>query len=393
MNRNIEIDRLRALAIVATIYAHLPDLWLWKVSTIEFLRRYTAGYDGVLLFFTISGFVISASLIPKLDSALNTGNGTIRVLTAFFCKRLYRITPTASLWIFITLCIAYIVDPSNLRGNIYAALAALFNYFNIYTATPDTLPNTYGVYWSLSLEEQFYVALPIILICFRTSKSRIIALISLVIFTEFGGPTLGAMFQIPPIVGGVALYIIDGKFNIIKRISDSCLSSRLLTPLASLLTVSIFTLPLIRPFTPHYVLIMGAVCTLFVCIAAVGKNSVLPIKGGSAIMDWLGSRSFTLYLTHLPMILLVRYCWMHAAPRVGIQYSQEHTLAIFITWILTTLLVTEFSYRFFEKPLMQRGRRIANRVESESTKFPWIKNINTKILAKHEPLTKENIKG
>jgi peptidoglycan/LPS O-acetylase OafA/YrhL len=386
MTRNIEIDRLRALAVVATIYAHLPDLWMWNVPILAFLRRYTAGYDGVLLFFTISGFVISASLMPKLEAALNRGCGVVSVLTAFFCKRLYRITPTATLWIFLTLAIVIIVDPPSAKGNLYAALAALFNFFNIYAVLPNTLPNTYGVYWSLSLEEQFYIALPLLLICFRSVRYRLAALAALVTVTEFSESSLSGAFQIPPIVGGVALYIIDQQFNLIKRIRESRLSSQLvLAPLALLLTISIFTIPLIRPFTPHYLLIMGPICTLFVLVAAVGKNAVLPIKGGKAIMEWLGSRSFTLYLSHLPMILIVRYFWMTAAPHFGYHYSQENTLAIFITWIIATIATTELSYRLLEQPLMRRGRNIANNIELRTSNSPWKKGAtNTELLQKEE---------
>lgn len=365
VKRNEEIDRLRALAIVATVYAHVPDLWMWRVPFIEAMRTFLVGYDGVLLFFTISGFVISASLIPKLEKAVSEKSSVSSVLLAFFCKRLFRITPTATVWIAITLLVAFVVDPVNIKGNVYAALAALMNFFNIYAVSGYALPNVYGVYWSLSLEEQFYVALPVILLLFRTTTSRLITLLLMVAVTEFGGSQwVSGAFQIPPIVGGVALYLVDRKYGLLEKLRRSrFLSKGTLTLLAALLSIALFVIPLIRPFTPHYLLIMGVVCTCFVCIAALGKGAVLAIPGTERILYWLGSRSFTLYLTHLPMIYVVRFFWMVVGPHTGHSYSAENNFAIFLTWIVATILVTECSYRFFEVPLLEKGRRIAQRIE------------------------------
>lgn len=369
VTRNEEIDRLRALAIVATVYAHIPDLWMWSVPFIETLKKYAAGYDGVLLFFTISGFVISASLIPKLEKALSGKIAVSNVLLAFFCKRLFRITPTASLWIALTFLIAIIIDPSGLKGNAYAALAALLNVFNVYAASGYALPNNYGVYWSLSLEEQFYVALPIILLVFKTTNSRLIALGMLLLITQFSGSAwVEGAFQIPPIVGGVALYLVDRKYGLLERLrSARILTKGVLTLLAAVLSVAIFVLPLMRPFTPHYLLLMGVVCTVFVCIAAMGQGAVLAIPGTARLMYWLGSRSFTLYLTHLPMIYVVRYYWMVVGPHIGVNYAAENNVVIFFSWLLATVVVTEFSYRFFEMPLLEKGRKMAAQIEARNT--------------------------
>ncbi|MFL1491034.1 acyltransferase family protein [Pseudomonas antarctica] len=365
MRRNEEIDRLRALAIVATVYAHIPDLWMWRVPFKETMRKFSAGYDGVLLFFTISGFVISASLIPKLEKAVSEKESLSNVLLAFFCKRLFRITPTATLWIALTFLAAIIIDPASVKGNVYAAIAALTNFFNVYVVSGYALPNAYGVYWSLSLEEQFYVALPIVFLLFKTTNGRLLTLLLIVAVTEFSGlQWIKGVFQIPPIVGGVSLYLIDRKYGLLEKLRSSKFLSRgVLILLAALLSVSIFVIPLIRPFTPHYLLIMGLVCTCLVCIAVLGKGSVLVIPGTERILYWLGSRSFTLYLTHLPMIYMVRYCWVVVGPHMGQNYSADNNFAIFATWIVLTVLVTEFSYRFFEMPLLEKGRGIAGRIE------------------------------
>lgn len=366
MKRNDEIDRLRALAVVATIYAHVSDLWLWKVPLISFMQRYITGINGVLLFFTISGFVISASLIPKVDAALERNNSVFRVLAAFFCKRLYRITPTSVLWILFTLSILIVTEPAQIQGNVYAACAALFNCFNVYTAISSALPNSFGVYWSLSLEEQFYISLPILLILFNTATKRIVALTGIMLLTNFGIGKFCNVFPTFPIVCGVVLYILDRRFNLIEQTRVSLLSSRIiLVPLALLLTIAIIS----SATLPYRHILIGIPSMLLVFVAAIGKNTVLPVKKGLAIIGWLGSRSFTLYLSHLPMIFIIRHCWINIGPYLGFQYSYRHNLAIFVTWLIATIAISELSFRLVEKRFTEKGRSIADNIELGKIKF------------------------
>lgn len=363
MIRNFEIDRLRAIAVVATIYAHISDLWMWSIPLLELLKKYLNGYDGVLLFFSISGFVISASLIPKLDFSLVNKKGKLLVLGAFFTKRFFRITPTAFFWILFTLGVMFLVDPRSIEGNIYAAIAALFNYFNIYTVFPDRLPNSFGIYWSLSLEEQFYFVLPVLLILFRSFGRRLSVLIFFVGSLWFIPSWLIGAFQIVPIAGGVALYLIDKKFNLIEKLKKSEIFSRkILVIISFFLILSVLG---IRKFMPNgliHLLVMGFVCPSLVLIALLNKDAIIPFK--SKIVDWLGNRSFTLYLSHLPMIFLVRYLFMNFGNYFGVQYSNDYNVEIFLVWVLLTYLITEFSYYFVEKPMMNKGKVLASKIEA-----------------------------
>ncbi len=365
MTRNEELDRLRALAVVATVYAHIADLWLWKVPFLEMLRQYSGGYDGVLLFFTISGFVISASLLPKFDAARAKGEGTTGVLLAFFCKRLFRITPTATAWILILLAIIYIISPQNIAANLYGARAALLNYFNIYIVILDPPPNMFGLYWSLSLEEQFYLVLPVVIFLFRTASARLCGLAGLVAICELSGLKVGPALPITSIVGGVVLFILDRQHGILEKARNSRLASRrVLIPISALFCIGLFLMPFLRNVAPHYTVFMGVYCTIFVFIAAIGKNTVLPIWGMNKVLSWLGTRSFSLYLAHLPTILVTRCVWMVILPHLGFNYSSENNLLIFLSWLSITIVAVEISYRFFEKPLTDTGRKVAAKIES-----------------------------
>lgn len=364
MTRNIEIDRLRAIAVLATMYAHIRDLWMWPMPLLDEIRLYTNGYDGVFLFFVISGYVISKTLIPKLDNAKNQNRSTVPVLIAFFVKRFYRITPSSLLWVVVLLSTVIIIDPINIHGNISAAIAAALNIFNIHATMKDVLPNSFGIYWSLSLEEQFYIALPVFIL-FTGRKLRITILIFFFLSYLLLPDRFISTFQLPPILGGVLLFILTEQA---KKISLSIKFRYILITVSSMLILMIFILSAFRTHfsSEIYLMLSAAYLSLLVYIASLQKNIILPIPFIEPILTWLGSRSFTLYLSHFTIILIVRHYWINVGPHLGYSYSVENSLLIFFTWAMALIICTEFSYCFFEKPLIEKGRIIANRLETSN---------------------------
>lgn len=254
--RNNEIDKLRAFAVIGTVFAHISDLWMWNVEWISKAKLYINGYDGVLLFFCISGYVISSSFVYKFDKHRESKN-IILVLKSFFVKRFFRITPSASFWAVFLLLVTFAIDPQMAIGNAKAACAAILNYFNIYTVLPSSLPNLFGVYWSLSLEEQFYLIFPIFLFLIPYSFSRIFAISIALICLLFASPQIKSMFQLEPILFGVLLYILESKFKLRERFSKYILFPRwILMSLASLLIVGSYFLSNLRPILGTYYLFL-----------------------------------------------------------------------------------------------------------------------------------------
>ncbi|WJV25930.1 MULTISPECIES: acyltransferase family protein [Pseudomonas] len=368
MKRNVEIDRLRAVAVVGTMYQHISLLWLWTVPTLSFMMKYSGGTEGVLLFLAISGFVISSTLIPKLDRSLHEKTGTKEVLYAFFTKRFFRITPTAAFWILIYLAVFSITSPEYMLGNLYAAVAALFNFINIYYKIPEMPPNMFAVYWSLSLEEQFYLTLPIVLLACRSFRSRMLAM-GVAMTISFTWSMLGSSpFHLIPIAGGVMLYLVNSRYDIFEKLRNIKLLSRaVLISISIPLIISIFALQMLRKMdwfllAPYHILLTAVFVTL-ITIASIGKNSIIPAAMLQPLIGWFGSRSFTLYLSHVPMIYLVQYLWINYAKFFGASFDPAYNAEIFLTWAVATALVSEFAYRMVELPTMMRGREKAKIIE------------------------------
>ena len=150
------VQGLRAIAVLAVVLYHF-----WPA-------RFSGGYVGVDIFFVISGFLITAHLMREL-----TATGTVR-LGQFWARRARRLLPASLLVLLFCAVVAmspYVTPTSALPNEVREILASTFYVENWYLAlnSADYLshggdPTTVQHYWSLSLEEQFYVMWPLIML-------------------------------------------------------------------------------------------------------------------------------------------------------------------------------------------------------------------------------------
>ena len=139
-----EIDFLRAYAVIAVVSAHS--------STVVHIG--ITGYEGVLLFFVISGFLITGILLD----ARTRNASRWKALRAFYVRRFLRIFPIYYAVIFITFAFGF----QDMQEALGWHLAYLSNWYLAYQGFGEYTAHL----WSLSVEEQFYLIWPwIILFC------------------------------------------------------------------------------------------------------------------------------------------------------------------------------------------------------------------------------------
>lgn len=150
------VQGLRAIAVLAVVLYHF-----WPA-------RFSGGYVGVDVFFVISGFLITSHLMREL-----TATGTVR-LGQFWARRARRLLPASLLVLLFCALVAmspYLTPTSALPNEVREILASTFYVENWFLAlnSADYLnhsgdPTTVQHYWSLSLEEQFYVMWPLLML-------------------------------------------------------------------------------------------------------------------------------------------------------------------------------------------------------------------------------------
>jgi peptidoglycan/LPS O-acetylase OafA/YrhL len=299
-DRQRALDGLRGVAIVLVVAYHAAP---------GFVR---GGFVGVSVFFTLSGYLIGTRLI---DEWSDTGRLD---LVRFWSKRARRLLPAALVTIVVTALVAYT------RGEFdqtlgRAGLAAATYHQNWYQLSRN---GGYGAlfdraspldhFWSLAIEEQFYVVFPVVLIgllaAFRGSRRGVgIALVVAACATFIVPALLGLSFErrylgtdtrIGEIVVGVAL-ALAGK-SLLARARPAV---ALAVPALATLLVIAFAVP----YGSRFFVLGFLPVTALTCCALAGASSlgsvahrVLSVRP----LAYLGALSYSLYLVHWPLLTL-----------------------------------------------------------------------------------------
>ncbi|MGY2702336.1 MULTISPECIES: acyltransferase family protein [unclassified Nocardioides] len=148
-----ELDGLRSVAVYLVLFFHAGMTWL------------EGGFIGVDLFFVLSGFLVSSVVLAEIDEHGRFGVGS------FYARRVRRLLPAAVVVVIVTafvqLLVASQVRRADMIGDAQAALLYVANWHFISdaqdyfaSATADQSPFVH--FWSLSIEEQFYIVFPLL---------------------------------------------------------------------------------------------------------------------------------------------------------------------------------------------------------------------------------------
>ena len=184
INKINDIEILRSLAVLLVILEHLHHLFPWlKVN--DPLHVVTSFWGGVDIFFAISGFVITTQLMRIYGDNRNQNFWSLAI--PFWLRRVYRIWPSAILWVSLVLIASIGFNNSGVFGdpigNFSDWVAAILQIANLHWYHCFQQKGTCGVntiYWSLSLEEPFYLIYPFIFF-YLIRHSRKLLVVSLLV--------------------------------------------------------------------------------------------------------------------------------------------------------------------------------------------------------------------
>lgn len=387
--KNPDIECLRAIAIVMTLVQHAEVLLPWKDSAYWALREHLGFWTGVDLFFCVSGFVITRALMhwhpvsPGEDRLVSARLGFWRTAGAFWIQRAWRLWPAAWLWVAVALLCTSLFNRSGIFGSPgrmgWDALAAVLQVANIHWAdcyvgalqrcnvvdapqVVTALPTGWSllVYWSLSLEEQFYLLAPLLLLACPRRWLRMGLLLALLLQLPLARPPLGGLwfFRTDALLLGVGL-AWAAQAGVGQLSADRVERWRWPLRLAALALVLGLCALGAAPRS-GYVGAVSAVAALSAGLVWIaGQDRSLLIGSGRlrALLLWLGSRSYSLYLAHLVVFFATREIWF----RVQGSLQQPPTWASLASAALLLLVCAEATHVLVERPLRQHGRAVARR--------------------------------
>lgn len=356
--RNPEIECLRALAILLVIVCHYPGL-LTEID-LKWHAFAEGWWSGVDLFFCISGFVISRTLFDQLVD--RRGPAFWRGAVAFWIRRWYRIVPAAWLWI---LALALFNAGTVFRGDrvfFSDALAAMLNYANYHfyrcTVSGEVGCQNLHIYWSLSLEEQFYLLAPVLVWLFRRRiglVALVLAAAQMLVARDHWTGLLG-FFRTDAIFLGVFLALATRQAWY-SQAEPGVARTGLMRWAALVLVVLLAAVPTLKPF-PQYIGAVALISALLVWLASYGRGYLLGPGRTRDALVWIGERSFSLYLAHILAFASARRIVLGLGGNPATHPWLTYGALLLVGAVLLVLFV-EASYRWVEVPWRSKGRAVA----------------------------------
>ena len=344
------LDGIRAIAVIMVLAYHLK------------LALFKSGFLGVTVFFVLSGYLITGILISEVEE-----EGTID-LKNFWLRRIRRLVPAvmsmAVVIIFVSAVVNRIIFTKGCKDFLASVLGfnnwwQIFNKVSYFEAAGVPSPFTHC--WSLAIETQFYLIYPLILLgIYKLVKSReegrakrgllfagvtlLLALISVILMIILFDPQqdasrvyYGTDTRAFSLLFGALLAIL-WKYQMVPRRLSASVNMVLGSVSFAVLLVMTIAINGSSNFWYRGGQFFGTILTVLMVYAVSGRKTWLSRFLSNPVLKWIGDRSYSIYLWHYPIILLISK---------GIKASWWITLIE----IVLSVVLAELSYRFIETPI------------------------------------------
>ena len=371
----MDIEVLRAIAVLGVLFHHLQgSLFTDPVPLLNAIPASVQTWWGVDLFFAISGFVIARSLLPLLQGCTNRQQRWQQT-RYFSLRRAFRLLSSAWLWLALMLLSCLFFNRSGafgtLSANLQATLAGVLHYANFLFAD-SFFHYEYGssfVYWSLALEEQFYLLFPLLILLFRQRLVwALLALVAVQILTV--RTPLLMMVRTDALALGVLLAIWSSQPGY-ERWQPTFLRRPWagITALIAIASVLSFMATDRFTFAPHRIGSIAVLSAVLVWIASYNRDYLMPAGAVQSLLVWVGSRSYGIYLIHIPAYQLVREL-IFRLQSSGLPGPSGHSVLTLLLACALIVLLSELNYRLIEMPMRNRGAVLVKRLGTSRSAIP-----------------------
>ncbi|WP_333618014.1 acyltransferase family protein [Dietzia sp.] len=380
--RNNALDGIRAVAVLSVFAFHL------------FPASVKGGFLGVDIFFVLSGFLITSLLLREW-----TLGGTIS-LKDFWVRRARRILP-AAFTVMAVSCAAVLLVSADLRVGLWHQVLGILtfttNWVQIATGSSyfeSQIPQLFLHYWSLAIEEQFYVVWPLVMLgvlwLLRGPSRHRRALVGIIALLAAGS---AALMWTGFAEGEDPSAIYYGTHThafglLIGGALAAVMASANRSPLARRWEGRRFPW---HSETAWSVASVGASALILVAFFAMGDQSALAYRGGILVISlatavviaaaalgrgvlagplsapaavWIGRRSYSMYLWHWPVFVIVKY--LIDDPK------QAQSGVVAVASIALVLVLSHVTYEWIELPFQRLGysgvAQLLRRQEGKSPK-------------------------
>ncbi len=343
----IQLDGLRFFAILSVMIGH----WLqWQINR-PIINGFPFG-NGVTLFFVLSGYLITDILLKNKIKSIEFALPKMPVIRSFYIRRVLRIFPIY----FGTIIFLFLISYKNTR-EIFPWLATFTS--NIYQSLNNVYVGDFNHFWSLAVEEQFYVFWPwlIILIPTKNSEKIIIGLIILslltkiYLFTCFPDKWMAQSYFTLSCMHALGIGALISYWNIYRK-----------DLIAYFTKFTWVSGSMAAYFLIHYIAFFSQLNwlheiidnILFAIMSAIiinyaSKNmftGILKRIIENKFVVYSGKISYGLYVFHL---FVPQFFWGFLLPKTGLTINNKYTA--FVVFYLITFIMAHLSWKLMENPI------------------------------------------
>ncbi len=343
----VQLDGLRFFAVLMVMVAHWAQ-WQWTnpiMTSIPFVH-------GVTLFFVLSGFLITRILLFNRDRYIQNKRNKMLLIKAFYIRRFLRIFPIY----YLLILLLYILNYKNIND----IIVWLVTYTsNIYQSIHNVYVGDFNHFWSLAVEEQFYLFWPFVILFIKPKKTFLTIVLTIILslvikaylFLYVGKWMATAYFTLSCMhalgLGALLAFIQLYQPKVEKALSKPVwLYIVGALYIVSLYIQNTFALGWYKEIFDEF---FFAILSAFIILRASNNG----FKGGlkwileNKFIVYSGRISYGLYVFHLFMPALFYYI----APKIGLAISNKYTF--FVALYLLTFVVAHLVWISIERPINQ----------------------------------------
>lgn len=327
-NYRKDIQILRGISVILVVFYHFQ------------IPGFRNGFIGVDVFYVISGYLMAQLYKPKKKYL-------------FFSRRAKRLLPAYFMTLFLTILFSYyILVPSDFRQLIDQVKASLYFVPNIYfwnqnSYFTSTEFNPLLNLWSLGVEFQFYLMIPLISYIFIKNRKFLVTILVILLLASFLILTISPKtsfflmpFRLWEFLFGFLTYYLKEHFTPNSRIKFGWITYIVI------ICFSVILFP-VRVYSTSAVFGHPALFSVLVVVATslfIGLQIPIEVTYFSKLLEKIGDYSYSIYLAHFPVIVLYNY-----KPFSGTIIGVKDLKGLIITTLLILILVI-FLHKFIEQP-------------------------------------------
>jgi peptidoglycan/LPS O-acetylase OafA/YrhL len=360
------VDLLRGICVLLVVLHHIHlrfKINKYPVNEVlpETLNRvlFWSGYYAVIAFFVISGFLIASLSIRRWENLGSVPTGR------FYGMRLARIGPCLLLILGVLSALHFLQVPGFVMNPEKASLgrgliAALTFHVNWLEGQRGWLPGAWDILWSLSVEEVFYLAFPLVCLVFRNEKWLPLPLAALIIIGPInralhaGNEPLASYAYLSCMDGmafGCLAALISARVTLsVRALRVSLVAGAVIAALVLMFCNSNATSEGLARYGLNVTALEIAMALMLVPLGmGVGNRAM---SAGTGWLRAVGRWSYEIYLFHM-LVILGLMIWFKQHERSGFAI-----VATYAAMLLASVLLGWLVSRFFSEPLNQRLRKL-----------------------------------